>query len=139
MNIKKFCYGNQGPLILWGTYNFRENETEQTMETIRQQLPDAEYTVVAVEVDDWFRQFSPWPSDQLDSKFTGEAEKTWQWMEEYVLPECGVDAGQKDLYYGIFFGGAVCLVGFDGKVGFVRGNQLFRFVVVSGFYGKNPK
>ena len=66
MNIKKFCYGNHGPLILWGTYNFRENETEQTMETIRQQLPDAEYTVVAVEVDDWFRQFSPWPSKQLE-------------------------------------------------------------------------
>lgn len=95
MNIKKFCYGNQGPLILWGTYNFRENETEQTMETIRRQLPDAEYTVVAVEVDDWFRQFSPWPSKQLDGKFVGEAEKTWQWMEEYVLPECGVDAAGK--------------------------------------------
>lgn len=95
MNIKKFYYGNQGPVILWGTYNFRENEIEQTMETIRQQLPDAEYTVVAVEVDDWFRQFSPWPSDQLDSKFAGEAEKTWQWMEEYVLPECGVDAAGK--------------------------------------------
>lgn len=95
MNIKKFYYGNQGPVILWGTYNFRENEIEQTIETIRQQLPDAEYTVVAVEVDDWFRQFSPWPSDQLDSKFAGEAEKTWQWMEEYVLPECGVDAAGK--------------------------------------------
>ena len=95
MNIKKFCYGNQGPLILWGTYNFRENETEQTMETIRQQLPDAEYTVVAVEVDDWFRQFSPWPSKQLDGKFVGEAEKTWQWMEEHVLLECGVDAAGK--------------------------------------------
>ena len=79
MNIKKFCYGNHGPLILWGTYNFRENETEQTMETIRQQLPDAEYTVVAVEVDDWFRQFSPWPSKQLDDKFV----------------ECGVDAAGK--------------------------------------------
>lgn len=95
MNIKKFCYGNHGPLILWGTYNFRENETEQTMETIRQQLPDAEYTVVAVEVDDWFRQFSPWPSKQLDGKFVGEAEKTWQWMEEHVLPECGADAAGK--------------------------------------------
>ena len=49
------------------------------------------------------------------------------------------DAGQKDLYHGIFSGGAVCLVGFDGKAGFVRGNQLLRFVVVSGFFGKNPK
>ena len=93
MNIKKFCYGNQGPVILWGTYNFRENETEQTMETIRQQLPDAEYTVVAVEVDDWFRQFSPWPSDQLDSKFAGEAEKTWQWMEEY-WEDCSSESWQ---------------------------------------------
>lgn len=35
MKIKKYDYGKKGPIIIWATFEFQENQTENTVTAIR--------------------------------------------------------------------------------------------------------
>lgn len=85
MKIKKYDYGKLGPIIIWATFAFRENEIENTVVAIRNHFSTQEYSLIAFEVDDWFEQFSIWQSDDLDDKFKGGASQTYEWLEENIL------------------------------------------------------
>ena len=71
-----YDYGTGGPIIIWGMFPHRENELDNSIEAIRQYVGKTAYTLVAFQVEDWNKEFSPWTSKQLDASFSGGADAT---------------------------------------------------------------
>ena len=76
MQLHTLHTSEKGPVILWGMYEFRERELLNTYETIESLTGDCDYTLLAFEVMDWNREFSPWKSKEVDASFRGEAPHT---------------------------------------------------------------
>ena len=75
-----------GPVILWGMYPFREDEMEHMKKSLSECVGDVPYTLIAFQVKDWNREFSPWAAPELDATFSGEGEATLHFLQEELLP-----------------------------------------------------
>lgn len=91
----KSCYiinnGSSGPVILWGFYPHRgdaDSEIEHMVKCLKGAGIDGEYTIIAYQVDDWNRDFSPWTADIGNEQmtFAGGGKDTLAWIEQFAIP-----------------------------------------------------
>ena len=88
-----------GPIILWGMYPFQEGEKERTAQTISDWMGEISYTLIAFQVTDWNRDFSPWKTENLSESFSGGAKDTLRWLLEEQIPKIRQQYGQdRELY-----------------------------------------
>ena len=87
MKLHTLLTSEKGPVILWGMYEFRQRELLNTYETIEHLIGDCDYTLLAFEVMDWNREFSPWKSKEVDASFEGEASHTLAVLRNEYLPQ----------------------------------------------------
>lgn len=88
-----------GPVILWGMYPFQEGEKERTAQTISDWMGEISYTLIAFQVTDWNRDFSPWKTENLSESFSGGAKDTLRWLLEEQIPKIRQQYGQdRELY-----------------------------------------
>lgn len=80
--------GTNGPVILWGMFPFREGELEHTCEKILRQAGNHDFLLVAYQVEDWNRDFSPWeaPAALPGETFAGNGNKTLEWLLNSCIP-----------------------------------------------------
>ena len=52
--------GTGGPVIFWGMYPHQQNEVEHLWESLLELVPEQNFLLVAFQVEDWNRDFSPW-------------------------------------------------------------------------------
>ena len=99
MQLHTLRTGKKGPVILWGMYEFRERELLNTYETIERLTGDCDYTLIAFEVTDWNREFSPWKSKEVDASFLGEAPYTLAVLRNEYLPQIREQYGKERSIY----------------------------------------
>lgn len=88
-----------GPVILWGMYPFQEGEKERTAQTISDWMGEISYTLIAFQVTDWNRDFSPWNTENLSESFSGGAKDTLRCLLEEQIPKIRQQYGQdRELY-----------------------------------------
>lgn len=88
-----------GPVILWGMYPFQEGEKERTAQTISDWMGEISYTLIAFQVTDWNRDFSPWKTESLSESFSGGAKDTLRCLLEEQIPKIRQQYGQdRELY-----------------------------------------
>ena len=88
-----------GPVILWGMYPFQEGEKERTAQTISDWMGESSYTLIAFQVTDWNRDFSPWKTESLSESFSGGAKDTLRCLLEEQIPKIRQQYGQdRELY-----------------------------------------
>lgn len=87
MKTYTYDYGTEGPVILWGMFLHRENELENSVKTIRQYVGDKSYILMAFQVEDWNKEFSPWPSEQMEKSFAGGGSATLDWLLHICIPK----------------------------------------------------
>ena len=73
MQVHTLISSENGPIILWVMYPHRGDELEHTADSIRELVGEEQFTLVAIQIDDWNRDLSPWRSDEVDGSFAGEA------------------------------------------------------------------
>lgn len=83
-----------GPVILWGMYFHRGNEIESLIDALQEIINEKQVTIIAFEVDDWNREFSPWATNVLDESFSGEAQRTL----DYIIKEIISQYSNRDIY-----------------------------------------
>ena len=52
--------GSGGPVIFWGMYPHQGGEVEHFWEALLELVPEQNFLLVAFQVEDWNRDFSPW-------------------------------------------------------------------------------
>lgn len=52
-----------GPVIFWGMYPHQPNEVEHLWESLLELVPEQNFLLVAFQVENWNRDFSPWEAD----------------------------------------------------------------------------
>ena len=57
--------GTGGPVIFWGMYPHRGNEVEHLRESLMEIAPGQNFMLVAFQVEDWNRDFSPWEAPAM--------------------------------------------------------------------------
>lgn len=90
MQIHTLISSEAGPIILWVMYPHRGGELERTTDSIRELVGEEQFTLVAVQVDDWNRDLSPWRSDEVDETFAGGAGRTLDYIEQQVVPQMNI-------------------------------------------------
>ena len=78
--------GQGGPVLWWG---LREQEDPcRTAELLRRKTGGRNYVLIAYPVEDWNRDFSPWPAVGLsgDREFPGQGKETLRWLLDQGLP-----------------------------------------------------
>ena len=70
--------GTSGPVIFWGMYPHRGNEVEHLRESLMEIAPGQNFMLVAFQVEDWNRDFSPWEAPAMfgTEKFSGQGAET---------------------------------------------------------------
>ena len=53
-------HGHGGPVIFWGMYPHQEHEVEHLWEELLEIVSENDFLLVAFQVEDWNRDFSPW-------------------------------------------------------------------------------
>lgn len=99
MQLHTLHTSEKGPVILWGMYEFRQRELLNTYETIEHLTGDCDYTLLAFEVTDWNREFSPWKSKEVDASFGGEAPHTLEVLQNEYLPQIREQYGKERSIY----------------------------------------
>ena len=66
MQIHTLISSENGPIILWVMYPHRGDELEHTADSIRELVGEEQFTLVAIQVNDWNRDLSPWRSNEVD-------------------------------------------------------------------------
>lgn len=82
-----FQNGEEGPVILWGIYQFNDYTLSQLQAELDAQLAGQSFLLAAYEVSDWDSEFSPWPlnlSDELS--FSGHGTDTLHFLTDNLLP-----------------------------------------------------
>ena len=87
MQIHTLISSENGPIILWVMYPHRGDELERTADSIRELVDEKQFSLIAIQVDDWNRDLSPWESDEVDGSFAGEAGRTLDYIEHQVVPQ----------------------------------------------------
>lgn len=90
MQIHTLISSENGPVILWVMYPHRGDELEHTTDSIRELVGEEQFTLVAIQVDDWNSDLSPWRSDEVDGSFAGEAGQTLDYIEHQVVPQLNI-------------------------------------------------
>lgn len=92
--------GTGGPVILWGMYPFRDGELEHTFDEILQQTGKQDLLLVAYQVEDWNRDFSPWeaPAAVPGETFPGKASLTLEWLLDRCIPYVEANYQQEKQY-----------------------------------------
>lgn len=83
-----------GPVIIWVMYPHTGNEIENTLDAINKICGEGMCTIIAVVVDDWNGNLSPWIAEGIDTSFSGEAGKTLEYIRKNVIPD--IKESQKD-------------------------------------------
>ena len=108
MQVHTLISSENGPIILWVMYPHRGDELEHTADSIRELVGEEQFTLVAIQIDDWNRDLSPWRSDEVDGSFAGEAGRRTSGHTAVGYSKSGE---QTSLYYGIFACRAFCTLG----------------------------
>ena len=80
--------GQGGPVIYWGTAHSGEQQEERVTALVARSTGEAPWTLVAYEVENWNRDYSPWvlPGADDPEDFTGGAKNTLAWLAEVCIP-----------------------------------------------------
>lgn len=80
--------GTSGPVIFWGMYPHRGNEVEHLRESLMEIAPGQNFMLVAFQVEDWNRDFSPWEAPAMfgTERFSGQGAETLRWLTEECMP-----------------------------------------------------
>ncbi len=80
--------GTGGPVIFWGMYPHKENEVEHLWESLMELVPERNFLLVAFQVEDWNRDFSPWEAPAVfgTEGFSGQGAETLRWLTEESIP-----------------------------------------------------
>jgi len=80
--------GTSGPVIFWGMYPHRGNEVEHLRESLMEIAPGQNFMLVAFQVEDWNRDFSPWEALAVfgTEAFAGQGARTLKWLLEEGVP-----------------------------------------------------
>ena len=80
--------GTSGPVIFWGMYPHRGNEVEHLRESLMEIAPGQNFMLVAFQVEDWNRDFSPWEAPAMfgTERFSGQGAETLKWLTEECMP-----------------------------------------------------
>ena len=92
MQLHTLISSENGPIILWVMYPHRGDELEHTADSIRELVGEEQFTLVAIQIDDWNRDLSPWRSDEVDGSFAGEAGRTLDYIEQQVIPQLDIQS-----------------------------------------------
>lgn len=92
MQVHTLISSENGPIILWVMYPHRGDELEHTADSIRELVGEEQFTLVAIQIDDWNRDLSPWRSDEVDGSFAGEAGRTLDYIEQQVVPQLDIQS-----------------------------------------------
>ena len=55
MQLHTLISSENGPIILWVMYPHRGDELEHTADSIRELVGEEQFTLVAIQIDDWNR------------------------------------------------------------------------------------
>ena len=90
--------GSGGPVIFWGMYPHQQNEVEHLWESLLELVPEQNFLLVAFQVENWNRDFSPWEASAVFGKegFAGQGLKTLRWLTEECVPHIDRTFGVKD-------------------------------------------
>ena len=88
----------KGPIFLWVMYPHRNEDPAEILPKMEETVGNTEYTLAAVQVDDWNADLSPWEEDTSAGYFAGNAEKTLSYIEE-VVSELGKMHGEDRAIY----------------------------------------
>ena len=77
IKLQVFQNGTGGPVIFWGMYPHQPNEVEHLWESLLELVPEQNFLLVAFQVEDWNRDFSPWeaPAAFGTEAFDGQGER----------------------------------------------------------------
>ena len=80
--------GSGGPVIFWGMYPHQGGEVEHFWEALMELVPEQNFLLVAFQVEDWNRDFSPWeaPAAFGTEAFDGQGARTLKWLLEEGVP-----------------------------------------------------
>ena len=80
--------GSGGPVIFWGMYPHQGGEVEHFWEALMELVPEQKFLLVAFQVEDWNRDFSPWeaPAAFGTEAFDGQGARTLKWLLEEGVP-----------------------------------------------------
>ena len=79
-------------------YPHQQNEVEYLWESLLELVPEQNFLLVAFQVENWNRDFSPWEASAVFGKegFAGQGLKTLRWLTEECVPHIDRTFGVKD-------------------------------------------
>ena len=88
VRCRMWIQGQGGPVIYWGTAHDGEELAEHVVNIMANKLADKPWVLVAYEMKNWNRDYSPWalPSVMGKDEFTGGAKETLVWLEDMCIP-----------------------------------------------------
>ena len=72
------------PVIIWGMYPHSGNEKENLI-TRLEELYITNCTIIALEVEDWNAEFSPWKTECEGGDFAGNGIHTINYIRDYMI------------------------------------------------------
>ncbi len=72
------------PVIIWGMYPHSGNEKENLI-TRLEELYITNCTIIALEVEDWNAEFSPWKTECEGGNFAGNGIHTINYIRDYMI------------------------------------------------------
>ena len=98
IKLQVFQNGTGGPVIFWGMYPHQQNEVEHLWESLLELVPEQNFLLVAFQVENWNRDFSPWEASAVfgTEGFAGQGLKTLRWLTEECVPHIDRTFGVKD-------------------------------------------
>lgn len=92
MQIHTLISSENGPIILWVMYPHRVDDLEHTADSIRELVGEEQFTLAAIQIDDWNRDLSPWRSDEVDGSFAGLF-ALWAMYQTDIFAGCATCSG----------------------------------------------
>lgn len=99
MQIHELISSDAGPIILWGMYPHRPDQLENTKTAVEKAAGAAGYTLIAFQADDWNSDFSPWQAETPDTVFSGNGEKTLEYIINELIPAARSKYGKDRAIY----------------------------------------
>ncbi len=131
MEMRRFVLGEGGRTIVVPAM---KGSGEPIASKVFETVPDVPVTILAFESDEWFDDFSPWPSEMAGRRFGGRGEQVLNEIEKHA-PKGSFIAGYSlgglfalwSLYRSKTFAGAACCSGslwYEGWDAFADSNSV---------------